>query len=256
MYYSEAALHPSCDDSDSAHSMDADLVERYLPYVRMIVHRIAATLPAHVETEDLTNAGFIGLLAAVKRYDPDRAGTFTAYVCMKIRGAVLTELRSRDFMPRGLRRRFRELEKAEQAIEQRGGIFADDEAVALEMGLTIKEVQDIRRAACLSFISLEELGFDGAEDREDLRRYMFGEMEDDPLSLVGLNELQEALAASIEELSEKEKLALSLYYWEELTMKEIGLVLGITESRVSQIHSQALMKLRGKLRRKGFIEAE
>jgi RNA polymerase sigma factor for flagellar operon FliA len=228
------------------------LITEYLPYVKRIVHRIAVHLPSTIDIEDLMNVGVIGLIQAVDRYDPKRDNKFMTYAVFRIRGAVLSELRSRDFLSRANRRKIRELENVHLKLEQKLGREVDDYEIADELGVDIEQVHRTRQLSSISFISFEELGFSSKDEKEKLINYLV-DSEDDALSLTRLKELKAAVARAIEQLPEKERLVISLYYLDELTMKETGKVLNVTESRVSQIHSQAIMRLRAKLRKDKFI---
>jgi RNA polymerase sigma factor for flagellar operon FliA len=198
------------------------------------------------------NVGVIGLIQAVDRYDPRRDNKFMTYAIFRIKGAVLSELRARDFLSRSNRRKIRELENAFTRLEQKLGRVADDREVAQELGVDLEQVYRTKQMSSISFISLEELGVSSRDEKEKLLSYLVNN-DDDALSLTKLKELKEAMARAIEQLPEKERLVISLYYLEELTMKETGKVLGITESRVSQIHSQAIMHLRAKLRKQKLL---
>ena len=228
------------------------LITEYLPYVKRIVHRIAVHLPSTIDIDDLMNVGVIGLIQAVDRYDPGRDNKFMTYAVFRIKGAVLSELRSRDFLSRSNRRKIRDLEKACFKLEQKLGREVDDFEVASELGIDVEQVYRTKQMSSISFISFEELGFSSRDEKEKLLSYLVN-TNDDAWTLTRLKELQEALARAIEQLPEKEKLVISLYYLEELTMKEAGKVLNITESRVSQIHSQAILRLRTKLKREKLI---
>jgi RNA polymerase sigma factor for flagellar operon FliA len=229
------------------------LITEYLHYVKLIVHRLAVHLPSSVDIEDLMNVGVIGLIQAVDRYDPNRDNKFMTYAIFRIKGAVLSELRARDFLSRSNRRKIRELENAFMRLEQKLGREADDGEVAQELGMDLEQVHRTRQMSSISFISLEELGVSSRDEKEKLLSYLVNN-DDDALNLTKLKELKEAVARAIEQLAEKERLVISLYYLEELTMKETGKVLGITESRVSQIHSQAILRLRAKLRKQKLLE--
>ena len=235
-----------------------ELIAQYLPHVKRIVHRIASHLPPSVEVDDLENVGVIGLIQAVDRYDPTRENKFLTYAEFRIKGAVLSELRSRDYLSRANRKKFRELEKAYLRLEQKLGREVKDFEVALELGIDLEELYRIKRLSSISFISFEEIGYTTKEEKENLLNYLINSdsLSEDALTLTRLKEVQRALANAIMELPEKEKMVVSLYYWDELTMKEIGKVLGITESRVSQIHSQTVIRLRRKLIKLGLVETK
>jgi RNA polymerase sigma factor for flagellar operon FliA len=229
------------------------LITEYLPYVKRIVQRLAVHLPSTVDIDDLMNVGVIGLIQAVDRYDPRRDNKFMTYAIFRIKGAVLSELRARDFLSRSNRRKIRELESAYLRLEQKLGREADDHEIASELGVDLEQVYRTKQMSSISFISLEELGVSSRDEKEKLLSYLINN-DDDALSMTKLKELKEAMAGAIKQLPEKERQVISLYYLEELTMKETGKVLGITESRVSQIHSQAIFHLRTKLRKQKLLE--
>ena len=229
------------------------LISEYLPYVKRIVHRIAVHLPSTIDIDDLMNVGVIGLIQAVDRYDPRRDNKFMTYAVFRIKGAVLSELRSRDFLSRSNRRKIRDLENTHTKLEQKYGREVDDFEVAKEMGISVEQVYRTKQISNISFISFEELGYSSRDEKEKLMSYLV-DNDDDALTLTRLKEINEAVARAIEQLPEKERLVISLYYLDELTMKETGKVLNITESRVSQIHSQAVRRLRAKLRKEKLID--
>lgn len=230
------------------------IIMEYIPQVKRIVNRIANHLPPSVEVDDLMNAGIIGLIQAIERYDSSRDNKFLTYAIFRIKGAVLSELRSRDFLGRSVRKKLREIEKTYLKLEQRSGSEVEDEEVAGELGLDIEQFHKIKKMSSISFISFDEIGYYSKEDKESVMKYFIDEETDDALTLTKIKEIQDVLGRCIEKLPEKLKQVVSLYYVDELTMKEIGKVLEITESRVSQIHSQAVFLLRKKLRKEGFIE--
>jgi RNA polymerase sigma factor for flagellar operon FliA len=229
------------------------LMMAYLPHVKRIVNRMAIHLPATVDIEDLYNVGVIGLIQAIDRYDPSRENKFLTYATHRIRGAVLSELRSRDFLSRSNRRKIREMDHAYAMLEQQLGRDAEDHEVAKVLQVDLDQFDAIKKLSTISFISFEEMGYSDANDKGRLLKFVT-EDDMDALALANLNELKQAMATAIDQLPEKEKMVLSLYYFDELNMKETGQVLNITESRVSQIHSQAIIRLRNKLRRANVIE--
>lgn len=231
-----------------------EIIKEYLPYVNRIVNRIAIHLPPSVEVDDLINVGIIGLIQAIERYDPTRDNKFITYAVFRIKGAVLSELRSRDFLGRTTRRRIRDLEKAYVKLEQKLGREVDDEEVAKEMNMNLEQFYQVKRMSSISFVSFEEVGYASKDEKESLLTCLANGDTEDALSMTTLKELKTTLAGAIEALPEKEKLVISMYYSDELTMKEIGKVLSITESRVSQIHTQAIIHLRSKLRKEGLLE--
>jgi RNA polymerase sigma factor for flagellar operon FliA len=237
------------------HTLRNQIITEYLPYVNRIVNRIATHLPPTVEVDDLVNVGIIGLIQAIERYDPTRDNKFMTYAVFRIKGAVLSELRSRDFLGRTTRKKIRSLEKAYLKLEQKLGREVKDEELAAEMDLDLDQFYQVKRMSSISFISFEEIGHATREEKDDfLGRMLKSDTSNDALFMTTLKEIKTTLAEHIENLPEKERLVVSMYYGDELTMKEIGKVLDITESRVSQIHSQAVIRLRSKLRKDGFIE--
>jgi RNA polymerase sigma factor for flagellar operon FliA len=229
------------------------LMTEYLPHVKRIVNRMAIHLPATVDIEDLYNVGVIGLIQAIDRYDASRENKFLTYATHRIRGAVLSELRSRDFLSRSNRRKIREMDHAYAMLEQQLGRDAEDHEVANVLQVDLDQFDAIKKLSTISFISFEEMGYSDANDKGRLLKFVTEEAMD-ALAQANLNKLKQAMATAIEQLPEKEKMVLSLYYFDELNMKETGQVLNITESRVSQIHSQAIVRLRNKLRRANIIE--
>lgn len=230
----------------------AALVERHLPYVRRIVERIAVFLPAGVEREDLTSAGVVGLLEALDRYDPGSGNTFLTYATFRIRGAVLSELRDRDVLTRLERRKIREMRRIERQLEAELGRELEDEELAGALGVDMAEIQDLRRLDAMCVLGFEDLGYTGPDECQKAVDVLVHQSPADPLTLLRLQEISEGLAAAIGDLSEKERLVMSLYYEQDLTMKEIGAVLHVTESRVCQIHGKAVRRVREKLIREGL----
>ena len=237
------------------HTLRNQIIAEYLPYVNRIVNRIATHLPPTVEVDDLINVGIIGLIQAIERYDPARDNKFMTYAVFRIKGAVLSELRSRDFLGRTTRKKIRNLEKAYLKLEQKLGREAKDEEVALEMNMDLDQFYQVKRMSSISFVSFEEIGYATRDEKENFLNILLNEGDvEDALSMTTIKEIKNNLADHIERLPEKEKLVISMYYSDEMTMKEIGQVLDITESRVSQIHSQAILRLRSKLRKDGLLE--
>jgi len=229
------------------------VITSYLPHVKRIVHRMAVHLPANVEIDELVNAGIIGLIQAVDRFDPSRDNKFITYATFRIKGAVLSELRSRDYLGRSVRKKVRDLDNTYSMLEHKLGREVQDEEVAAEMGVSLDKMYQIKKMSGISFISFEEIGCSTKEEKDSLMSSMFNGGIKDALTMTRLKELQKAIAAAIDNLPEKERLVIALYYQDGLTMKEAGKVLNVTESRVSQIHSQAIIHLRGKLRKAGFL---
>lgn len=218
------------------------LVEQHAPLVKKIALHLMARLPDSVQLEDLMQAGMMGLLEAAAKYQSDRGASFETYAGIRIRGAIVDEVRKGDWVPRSVHRNARRVSAAIKAVEDREGREAQDHEVAGELDMTLAEYH-----ACLSdsssgrLFSLDELNESGELPIHEQ------EASDNPLDEVSGNAFRRNLALAIDDLPEREKLVLSLYYQEELNLKEIGAVLGVSESRVSQIHSQAALRLRGRL---------
>jgi len=235
---------------DNRRGRDALILE-HLPQVKRTVQRIAAYLPTSVDRDDLINAGIIGLIQSAERFDPGRENTFMTYAQVRIRGAVLSELRSRDYLSRPTRKRFRELEDTYYRLEQENDGDVSDDLLAEAMGLTLEEVYDIRSRACLSFIRFEDLGMLSQKEKTSAFREIADIRAVDALENTQFKDVFHSLSQEIEKLPEKERMVISLYYADELTMKEIGKILDITESRVSQIHAAVIIRLKRQLRLKG-----
>jgi RNA polymerase sigma factor for flagellar operon FliA len=231
------------------------IILEYLPFVKQIVSRIASHLPPHVESEDLINAGVIGLMQAIDRFDPTRDNTLKTYASFRIKGAVLSELRSRDYLSRSHRKRIKQLDDAYLKLELQNEGKVDDEDVAREIDVSLDEYYQIKAAANIYFVSIDEIDGNSKEEKENYVQSLMKKQPNDALTLTKLKEMQTAIEIGLEQLPEKEKLVLSMYYSDELTMKEIGKILDLTESRVSQIHSQAIIHLRSRLRKDGLMDS-
>jgi RNA polymerase sigma factor FliA len=241
--YGGAAQHGAGEGYYSASDREA-LVEAHLPQVKFIAERLAAKLPPSVDRDDLIGAGLLGLLDAVNKFDPTRGVQFKTYAEMRVRGAMLDSLRSLDWAPRSMRQRAREVEAAYHSIEQRQGRPADEEEVAAALGLSVREFYMLLN----ELQGLTLLGLDGGEDEDG---YQAPQIPDDPsrgpLAQYERSEIRALLIQAIDRLPHRERQVVAFYYLEELTMKEVGAVMGITESRVSQIHTQAILWLRSSL---------
>ncbi len=197
------------------------------------------------------------MIQAVERYDATRDNKLITYAAFRIKGAVLSELRSRDFISRSNRKKVREMEKACLKLEKELGREVEGVEVAEELGIGLDQYYDIKKISGISFISFDDIGCSSNREKEKIIDCLADNCagySDDPFTLIRLKEIQTVVAKAIEELPEKEKMVVSLYYMDELTMKEIGNVLNITESRVSQIHSRAIIHIREKLRDKKMLE--
>jgi RNA polymerase sigma factor for flagellar operon FliA len=214
-----------------------------LASVRFIARKLHKTLPRHVELDDLISAGTIGLMEACDRFDPCRHVQFKSYAQFRIRGAILDWLRTLDWGPRELRRKARAIAETTRALTQQLGRAPADHEIAAAMGIDLEELQQLTgELKSLEVGSLND-AHSRDEDDEELE-YVATPVEEDPLFLCLASESRQRLIDAIEELPEKERLVLTLYYYEELTMREIGMTIGVVESRVSQIHSSAVKRLR------------
>jgi RNA polymerase sigma factor FliA len=221
---------------------DALLME-HLPTVRYLARRIHERLPQHVDLDDLVSAGVIGLIDAFSKFDHTKKVQFKSYAQFRIRGAILDSLRTLDWSPRELRRKGRAVEEAIRSVTQRVSRAPSEQEIAREMDLSLAEYQLLLGE--LKGLEIGSLHMERSEESGDEElAYIPGSPEDDPLFRCLKGEMKQRLADAIDELPEKERMVLTLYYYEELTMKEIGLTLGVVESRVSQIHSSAVMRLR------------
>lgn len=228
-------------------SQKEDLILKFAPLIKLIVNRIALRLPPHVDSEDLINSGVIGLMDAMEKYDPMRGTSFKTYAEFRIKGAILDELRTLDWFPRSIRQKVNRLEAVYANLERELGRAATDEEVAAAMSVDLDEFYEIlAQASAVSLVSLYDTGREDGEERSFLE--CIASREDDPARALESQEIYEIVGQTIDRLPEKERIVVSLYYHDELTMKEIGHVLNLTESRVSQIHTKAVLRLRAKLR--------
>jgi RNA polymerase sigma factor for flagellar operon FliA len=229
------------------------LLLEYAPLVKYIAQRIAINLPASVDRDDLVSSGILGLIKAVETFEPERGFKFETYAGHKVRGAILDDLRAMDWVPRSVRQKARELQRVYFKLENELGRLPYDDEVCKELNVSMKEFEDIlSEVTPATIISLEEAMPNREADSKELR--IIDTIEDpgseNPLKELGFNEVKNILKDAIAVLPEKEKLVIALYHYEELTLKEIGVVLDISESRVSQIHSKVILKLRSKLLQK------
>ncbi len=219
----------------------------HLPIVRFLARRIHERLPQHVDIEDLVSAGVVGLMDAFAKFDPDKKVQFRSYAQFRIRGAILDSLRTLDWSPRELRRKGRAVEEAIRVLTARLGHAPGEAEVAAEMGLDLEEYQQL--LGDLKGLEIGTLHMERNEDSgEEELAYVPGRPEEDPLFRCLRGELEERLAEAIANLPDRERLVMTLYYYEEMTMREIGLALGVVESRVSQVHASAVVHLRAALK--------
>lgn len=214
------------------------LAEHYLPLVRLVCGRLAMSLPPHLDRDDLLSSGFFGLLDAIDRFDPGRNIKFETYAGVRVRGAMLDYLRSKDWIPVSTRQRIRKYEQTVCRLENELGRSATDDELAAALGISIDELRTlVSQCNSATVIPLEEYLQTDAGDAVDTN----------PANSTELFELKDTLAKAIDRLPEKERTVVSLYYYEELTLKEISLIMHLTEARISQLHTKAIFRMRGYL---------
>ncbi|MFA5843602.1 MAG: RNA polymerase sigma factor WhiG [Coriobacteriia bacterium] len=226
------------------------LILNYSPLVKYVAGRLSANLPQTVETADLISYGIFGLIDAIDKFDPARGIKFETYAIARIKGAIIDELRAMDWVPRSVRSRAREVENAYIQLENRLRRTPTDAEVAIELGISLRELQTVyTKMSYASVVSFEDLWTPGGEREE--KSSLIGSIQDesaeDPVRMFENEEVKDILASAIEHLPERERMVIALYYYEGLTLKEIGEVLGVTESRVSQMHTKAVLRLRARL---------
>jgi len=225
------------------------LIMQYVPLVKNIVGRIAMKLPSHVGKDDLINAGIIGLMSALEKFDEGRNVLFETYAGFRIRGAILDELRSRDVVSRSDRNKKTRIEDALEELQKELGRSPTEEEIAAYLDMPLDDYYRLLNdAKGVSILSSDDLPPDYCETHTQ-SEVLEQIAENNPFALHSRTEMKEVLRDAIESLPEKEALVLSLYYYEELTLKEIGLVMELSESRISQLHSQAVLRLRGVLKK-------
>jgi len=226
------------------------LVVAYSPLVKFVAGRLGAGLPSHVEDADLISYGLMGLIGAIERFEPERGIKFETFAMTRIRGAIIDELRSLDWVPRSVRSRAREIEAAQSKLEHELQRAPTDAEVAAKVGLSEDELQTaLLEIAHSSVYALDELWAvsDSSGDQVSLIDTISDPRADDPQESLASSEIKDALTEAIGSLPEREQLVVALYYYENLTLREIGEVLGVTESRVSQLHTKAVMRLKSAL---------
>lgn len=225
------------------------VIVEYAPLIKYIAQKIASRLPANIELDDLISCGVIGLMDAIEKFDPTRDNKFKTYAEFRIRGSILDELRAQDWVPRSIREKAKLVERTYARLESDLGRPASDEEMCKALECTQDEFHDLlNKAKSVSLLNID----DSASFNRGDKKLMAGLMEDsrsnNPFTAVSYKNQRDKIKEGIKGLPEKQRLVLSLYYYEDLNLKEIGSVLDVTESRVSQLHTQAIMKLRGKLR--------
>jgi RNA polymerase sigma factor FliA len=225
------------------------LILTYAPLVKYVAGRLGSGLPAHVDDEDLASYGLLGLIGAIERFDPSREVKFETYALGRIKGAIIDELRSLDWVPRSVRSRARQIERTIGELEAKLGRAPNDEEIAGKLGVSQEEFNnDLFQISRTSISALDELWtVSGGGDQVSLIDTIEDTAGPSPTAALDETELREVMADAIAGLPEREKIVITLYYYEELTLREIGEVLGVTESRVSQLHTKAVLRLKARL---------
>lgn len=223
-----------------------DIILKYAPLVKYVASRLVSRLPAHIMPDDVIGAGIIGLMDAIEKFDSGKKIKFKTYAEFRIRGAILDELRSMDWVPRSIRKKATQLEKICRILEKELGRPAEDEELAAAMNMNMsafyKLLDQTRNVKFLDIDVIRRRMPEGNDD--DIFDLIADDGEHDPFEKLNLSEVKDMLVDSITRLPEKEKLVISLYYYEQLTMREIGEIMGYTESRISQMHTAAMIRLR------------
>jgi RNA polymerase sigma factor FliA len=226
------------------------LILTYAPLVKFVAGRLGSGLPAHVDEGDLVSYGLLGLIGAIERYDPDRDVKFETYAIARIKGSIIDELRAMDWVPRSVRARARDIERAIGELEAQTGRVPNDKEIAAKLGVSQDELgENLLEISRSSIAALDELWTisSGGGDQVALIDTIEDTQGPEPQAALAQTEMREALGEAIARLPEREKLVVTLYYYEELTLREIGEVLGVTESRVSQLHTKAILRLKARL---------
>lgn len=230
-----------------------ELIIYYAYLVKYVANRLAINLSSVVELDELVSYGIEGLMDAIEKFDHTRNIKFETYAITRVRGAMIDGLRAMDWVPVSVRQKSKELEKAYATLESRLGRSATDDEVAQEMGISVSDLANlVKDVASTTIISLDEFlpGDDGEEKKRRIIELLEDENTVDALGLIEIKEVKDLLARSISRLPDKEKMVIYLYYYEGLTLKEIGATLSLSESRISQLHTKAILRLRGSLSKK------
>lgn len=226
-----------------------ELIMAHLPLVKFLVGRICSKLPPHLDQQDLMSAAIIGLITAAERFDPSRGIQFKTFAEKRIKGTIMDELRAQDWLPRGLREKYKRLEAEFSRLEQKLRRNPSSEEIAMAMGMELNDYFELlEEVHTLSFVSLDEFQEDDEGTPFGLLDFLSDDESENPQNKIMAFQLVQALGEAIDILPEKERIVVTLYYYEELNLKEIGEVLNLTESRISQLHSQAVLRLRAKMK--------
>ena len=225
------------------------LIIKYTPLIRFIAKKISVRLPANIEIDDLVASGVIGLIDAIEKYDPSRNNKFKTYAEFRIRGSILDELRAQDWIPRSVRDKAKTLERASEQLESSLGRPPTDSELSDHLGLTIDEFYNLTtQARTTKMLPIDEISIFSTTDRKSFFNIL--QKKGDPFFDLSIKSVRNAIKKCIEELPERQRIVLSLYYYEDFNLKKIGAILGVTESRVSQLHAQAIERLKTKMQKR------
>lgn len=239
--YKEEPSKISADQKDK-------LILEYAPLIKFIAQKIAVRLPSNIELDDLISSGVIGLMDAIEKYDPTRDNKFKTYAEFRIRGAILDELRAQDWVPRSVRDKAKLLDRTTLELEAELGRSAADEEIAARLNMTMDEFYDlVNQVRPVSVLSIDDSATFSNVDKKSILNLLEAAKINNPFTQLNMKSVKDVVTKAIEDLPERQRLVLSLYYYEDLNLKEIGKVLRVTESRVSQLHAQAISRLRSKL---------
>ncbi len=225
------------------------IIVEYAPLVKFIAQRIASRLPSNIELDDLMSCGVIGLMDAIEKFDATRQNKFKTYAEFRIRGAILDELRAQDWVPRSVRDKAKTLDRAAAKIESKIGRKATEDEMCKELDVSIEEYHSLlNQTQSVSLLNINDSSLFKKCDKKSMKKLVESRNGANPFTTINDKDLKLKLMKYIKDLPEKQRLVLSLYYYEDLNLKEIGKILGVTESRVSQLHTQAMIRLRSKLK--------
>lgn len=225
-----------------------ELIKEYAPLIKFVAQKIAVRLPPNIELDDLISAGSIGLMDAIDKWDPSRDNKFKTYAEFRIRGSILDELRAQDWVPRSVRDKSKALDRTVAQLEIDLGRNPTDEEISSKLNMSMEEFHDlINQVRPVSLLSIDDQPTFSDSDKKSISNLLEGSKSGNPFNQLNVKVIKDVVAKAIEELPERQRLVLSLYYFEDLNLKEIGQVLRVTESRVSQLHAQAVTRLRAKL---------
>ena len=226
------------------------LIEKYAPLAKMVASKIASRLPSSVELDDLISAGIIGLIDAIDKYDVEKSKNFKKYAEIRIRGAILDELRSMDWVSRTVRRQSAKLDGLQRGLRRKLGRDATDDEVAAELGIDLDQYFALlHKLQPVLLLSFEDIGLNSDGEKRSFAQYLRDWKAVDPSIVVHFRKLRSLVGEQVENLAEKQRIVITLYYFEGMNLKEIGKVLDVTESRVSKLHAAAVKNLKAKVRR-------